>query len=78
MVERKVKPTAAIDSSEQLQRLKERGFQAIDEIRATNADKDPEQIDRDVTAAVEAVRQERYEERRRPTRKNGRRHQPVL
>ena len=37
----------------------------IDEIRERNADKDPDEVLRDVTRIVEEVRQERYERRRR-------------
>ena len=53
-------------------RIKERGFAIIDELRAENAGKDPEKIDRDVMTAVEAVRQEMYDQRQRATPKNGR------
>lgn len=75
MVERKGKPIVAIVSLEQfkqIQRIKERGFAVIDEIQASNADKDQDQIDRDVTTAVETVRQEMYEQRQQATRKNSR------
>ena len=57
------------DDFETLRRLKiERGWAAraaIDQIRARNADVDPDEGYAEITAVVEEVRQERYEERQR-------------
>ena len=38
-----------------------RFWAAVDRIRERNADKDPDEVCRDVTEVVEEVRQERYE-----------------
>jgi prevent-host-death family protein len=62
-------PVAAIISPEDFetyQRLlaeREARFAVVDRIRERNADKDPAQVYRDVTEAVEAVRHERYDRR---------------
>lgn len=49
---------------EDLRRLqKDRAWEIVEEIRARNADEDPDEIYRIVTEEVEAVRQERYEQR---------------
>lgn len=42
---------------------KERAWEVVEEIRARNADQDPDEIYRIVTEEVEAVRQKRYEQR---------------
>lgn len=42
--------------------VRERFWEIVEEIRALNADKDPDEVYRDVTEAVEEVRQEMYEE----------------
>jgi prevent-host-death family protein len=67
IVERKGKPVAVVinptDFEEFQQLAKERLFQTIREIQERNADKDPDDVLRDVTEAVEEVRQERYEQR---------------
>ncbi|MHB8575056.1 MAG: hypothetical protein ACYDCQ_06960 [Dehalococcoidia bacterium] len=42
---------------------KEQFFAAVDELQRLNADKDPEDVLRDVTEIVEQVRQERYDRR---------------
>ena len=39
---------------------KERFFQIVDEIQAQNRDRDPDEIEADIAAAVEDVRQERH------------------
>jgi prevent-host-death family protein len=69
IVERKGKPVAVVinptDFEEFQQLAKERLFQTIREIQERNADKDPDDVLRDVTEAVEEVRQERYAERSR-------------
>lgn len=67
IVEKKGKPYAVMISLEQyerLQRARDRAWAIVDEIRARNAEKDPEEVLRDVTEVVETVRQERYEQSR--------------
>lgn len=44
--------------------VRERAWRAIDEVRALNRDKSPEEIEREVTRIVEEVRQEMYDEQR--------------
>lgn len=44
---------------------RERAWAVIERIGERNADKDPDEVLRDVTEAVEEVRQELYEEKRR-------------
>lgn len=64
MVERKGKPVAVVIPPEQYQKLQEqqeRAWEAVDRVRERNADKDPDEVLADVTAEVEAVRQEMYE-----------------
>lgn len=41
--------------------IRERFWQTVERIRARNAEKDPDEILREVTEVVEEVRQERYE-----------------
>ncbi len=72
MVERKGKPVAAIVSPEeykQIARMKEEGREAINELRALNADQTPEDVYNEVTAVVEQVRQENYDKRRKIIKK---------
>ena len=45
--------------------VRERFWEIIGEIRARNADTDPDEVYREVTEVVEEVRQERYERSRR-------------
>lgn len=40
---------------------RQRFWEIVEDIRARNADKDPDEIYQDVTEVVEEVRQERYE-----------------
>jgi prevent-host-death family protein len=75
MVERNGKPFAVVVSPEEYQTLKaqqERAWQAVDQVKQRNADKSPEEVLADVTAEVEAVRQEMYEQRTKPAKKNRR------
>jgi prevent-host-death family protein len=68
VVEKKGKPYAVLISPEQyeiLHREKERAWATVDRIRERNADKTEEEIAADVTAEVEAVRQELYEQGQR-------------
>ena len=72
VVEKSGIPVAAIISPEELARLErldtERAaaLRLIDRIRERNAGADPEQVYADVTAEVEAVRQELYEREQAP------------
>lgn len=70
-IERKGKPVAVLinpDLWDRLQELaKQRFFEVVDEIRRDNADKDPDEVYRDVTAVVEEVRRELYEQQRTAT-----------
>ena len=67
IVEKSGFPVAAIISAQDLERFKaleaerEARFSVLDRIRAKNAGNDPDEVVRDVTAAVEAVRQEAYD-----------------
>jgi prevent-host-death family protein len=68
IVEKKGRPMAVLISSEQYDQynayrrtVMERFGQARDEIQARNANKDPDEIYRDVTAIVEEVRREQHE-----------------
>ncbi len=45
--------------------IMERFREARDELQRLNADKDPEQVLRDVTEVVEEVRREQYERKQR-------------
>lgn len=66
IVERKGKPMAALVSAEQFEQfeqMKAKLWATIEAVGERNADKDPDEVLRDVTAEVEAVRQEMYEER---------------
>ena len=65
IVEKKGKPYAVLISPEQfaaIQQEEARTWQLIDELRQKNAQFDPAEIEADVTAEVEAVRKQRYEE----------------
>ena len=52
------------DDEERRKAVIEHALRAIDELGQFNADKDPDEILAEVTAEVEAVRQERYERRK--------------
>jgi prevent-host-death family protein len=67
IVERKGKPYAVVISPEHfaaLQKGLERVWATVDDIRERNTEYDPDDVLADVTAEVEAVRQEMYDERR--------------
>ena len=63
-------PVAAIVSAADLDRLaeldrqREDHWRVFDEIHARNADKDPEEVERDVAEAIAEVRRERRREQR--------------
>ncbi|MBI3978260.1 MAG: type II toxin-antitoxin system Phd/YefM family antitoxin [Chloroflexi bacterium] len=68
IVERKGKPFAVVISPEQyevLKREQERAWATVDQVRERNLDKDPDEVLRDVTTEVEAVRHEMHEEEKR-------------
>jgi prevent-host-death family protein len=68
LVEKRGRPVAAVISPEDfdwLRREKEKVFAVIDRIQARSADRDPDEVLREVTAEVEEVRQSLYEKRRR-------------
>ncbi len=65
-------PGASGRDPAEVEEILARGFAVIDHLHAQNADRDPDRIDRDVAAAVVAVREEMNAERRRPARASGR------
>ncbi len=63
VVEKKGKPVAVVISPAAYQALTEasaRDWAVIEELQAANADRDPDAVLADATAAVEEVRAERY------------------
>jgi len=71
MVERKGKPFAVVISPQQYQVMEkelERAWKTIEQVQERNTEQNPDEVMRDVTAAVEAVRQERYAKRKKPTK----------
>ena len=63
MVERKGKPFAVVISPEQyamVEKELEQAWQTVDRVRERNAEKNPEEVLRDVTEMVETVRQQRH------------------
>jgi len=63
VVERKGKPFAVVISPDQyamLEKELERSWQALQHVQDQNADKDPDEVLRDVTEVVETVRQKRH------------------
>jgi hypothetical protein len=48
-------------SKQEREAIRSRFWQVVDELRARNADKDPDEVLRDVTEVVEEVRRERRE-----------------
>jgi prevent-host-death family protein len=67
IVEKQGKPVAVVISPEDYERYqrlaKERFFQVVRQIQEDNKDKDPDEVYRDVTEAVEEVRREMYDRR---------------
>lgn len=64
-MERKGRPFTVVNNPEQDESLKaqqDRAWKAVERVQERNADKSPEEVLADVTAEVEAVRQERYEQ----------------
>ena len=74
LVERKGRPFAVMISPEQYETMRkeiERAWTTLDRVQAVNADKDPDAVLRDVTAAVEAVREENYGQRKKTPQSRG-------
>lgn len=72
IIEKKGRPFAVVISPEQyesMQKERERAWTVVDRVRERNIDKEPEEVLRDVTAEVEAVRQEMYEAEKRPSKR---------
>jgi prevent-host-death family protein len=70
IVEKRGRPVAVLISPEDfelLQQERERRFAVIDRIQERNADFDPEEVLRDVTAVVEEVRREHHAAERTTT-----------
>jgi prevent-host-death family protein len=69
VVERDGSALVAVISARALERFrqlaKDRFFEVVDRIHRANADADPDEVMREVTAAVEEVRQAAYERRLR-------------
>ena len=61
---KKGRPSAVVapEDFEALTKEREQGFSAIDRIRARNSDKEPAEVEKDVTEVVETVRQEMCDE----------------
>lgn len=62
---------ADLDEIARLEREEAEDWAAIDELRRRNIDRDPDQVLADVTAVVEEVRREMYEEDQRATANGG-------
>ena len=72
VVERGGIPVAAIIAAEDLERLtrlearRAERFAVLDEIHARNADRDPDEVERDVAEEVAAMREEQRQQRASP------------
>jgi hypothetical protein len=71
IVEKKGKPMAVMNSPDEDARYQhaeeERLWHVVERLQERNTEKDPADVRRDVTEAVEDVRQERWEQRTRTT-----------
>ncbi len=69
IIEKKGRPVAVVINPQDFEVLRKQkqdeAWAAVEEVRQRNADKDPDEVLRDVTAETEAVRQEMYEEEQR-------------
>ena len=73
VVEKKGKTVAVVVSPEQfrqLEKIKAEGWAVIDELRARNKDKDPDEVYREVTKIVEEVRQEMYDKEQKKSKRS--------
>ncbi|MBI2911101.1 MAG: type II toxin-antitoxin system Phd/YefM family antitoxin [Chloroflexi bacterium] len=71
IVERQGKPFAVVISPEQYETIRQEidsAWATIEKVQERNADQDPDEVLRDVTAVVEAVRHERYAKRQQPAK----------
>ena len=71
IVERKGKPFAVVISPEQYEAIRqgiEVAWATIEKVQERNANEDPAEVLRDVTAVVEQVRQERYDQQAKATK----------
>lgn len=71
VVQKKGKTVAVVVSPvqfRQLEKIKAEGWAVIDELRARNADKDPDEVYREVTKTVEEVRQEMYDKEQKKSK----------
>ena len=62
IIERAGKPMAAvvpIEQYERLERARERFFALVEKIQSRSQEADPEEVERDVLAVVEAIRKQR-------------------
>lgn len=76
IIEKKGRPFAVVINPEQyavVEKQIEKARATVDRVRERNADNDPEEVLRDVTAVVEQVRQERYEQSTKAKTTRGRR-----
>ncbi len=72
IIERRGKPYAVVITPwqyEAMEREIERLWSTVDKVRERNADKDPDEVLRDVTKIVEAVRQEIYHEEQKTAKR---------
>jgi prevent-host-death family protein len=69
IVERDGTPQLVLLSPDEFERLRrqdaERAWAVIERVQERNAERDPDAVLADVTAVVEEIRQERYDERQR-------------
>jgi hypothetical protein len=52
-------------TEQEREEIRKRFWQAVERVGARNADRDPDEINREVTEVVEEVRQEHYERKKR-------------
>ena len=73
IVEDQGKPRIVVMSPEEYERYRayvwDRGWAAVDQLHALNADKDPDEVYELVTRVVEEVRQEHYDARVKDTQR---------
>lgn len=78
IVEKKGRPFAVVISPQDFERYKkaakDRFFEIIEEIQQDNKGVDPDEVLKDVTEAVEQVRQQSYDQEKRNEAKNSNRH----
>lgn len=73
VVEKKGKTVAVVVSPvhfKQLEKIKAEGWAVIDELRARNTDKDPDEVYREVTKIVEEVRQDMYDKEQKKSKRS--------